>query len=103
MSLSPAPRPDDTTTDSQVPTLDEVLDAAEELWPRSLAESWDAVGLVTGRRDALVRRINFAVDPVRAVIEEASNSGTDLLITHHPLLLKGVTSVAEASDGTPAE
>lgn len=93
MSLSPAPRPDDTTTDSQVPTLDEVLDAAEELWPRSLAESWDAVGLVTGRRDALVRRINFAVDPVRAVIEEAASSGTDLLITHHPLLLRGVTSV----------
>lgn len=93
MSHSPAPRPDDTTTDSQVPTLDEVLDAAEELWPRSLAESWDAVGLVTGRRDALVRRINFAVDPVRAVIEEAASSGTDLLITHHPLLLRGVTSV----------
>ncbi|MGJ9405038.1 Nif3-like dinuclear metal center hexameric protein [Nesterenkonia aurantiaca] len=93
MSPSPAPRPNETTTDSQVPTLDEVLDAAEELWPRSLAESWDAVGLVTGRREALVRRIHFAVDPVRAVIEEAASSGTDLLITHHPLLLRGVTSV----------
>lgn len=93
MSLSNAPRPDETATDSQVPTLDEVLDAAEELWPRSLAESWDAVGLVTGRREALVRRIHFAVDPVRAVVEEAASSGTDLLVTHHPLLLRGVTSV----------
>jgi dinuclear metal center YbgI/SA1388 family protein len=36
----------------------------------------------------------FAVDPTLDVIEEAIGWGADLLITHHPLLLKGVTSVA---------
>lgn len=60
MSPSPAQHADETTTESQVPTLQEVLDTAEELWPRSLAENWDAVGLVTGRRDALVRKIGRA-------------------------------------------
>jgi dinuclear metal center YbgI/SA1388 family protein len=36
----------------------------------------------------------FAVDPTLEVIEEAVEWGAGLLITHHPLLLKGVTSVA---------
>jgi dinuclear metal center YbgI/SA1388 family protein len=76
------------------PTLGQVLLAVEELWPESLAESWDEVGLVAGRPSAPVTRVMFAVDPTLEVIEEAVEWGAELLITHHPLLLKGVTSVA---------
>ena len=71
-----------------------ILLAVEELWPESLAEDWDEVGLVAGRPSAEVSRILFAVDPTLEVIEEAIEFGAELLITHHPLLLKGVTSVA---------
>lgn len=74
--------------------LTDVLAAAEELWPASLAEGWDAVGLVTGRPDAQVARILLAVDPTHEVIEEAVAWQADLLLTHHPLLLKPVNSVA---------
>lgn len=77
----------------ETPTLQQVLNVVEELWPASLAESWDAVGLVAGRRDRGVRTIHFAVDPVAAVVQEACESEADLLITHHPLLLRGVTTV----------
>ncbi|WP_033420271.1 Nif3-like dinuclear metal center hexameric protein [Nesterenkonia alba] len=80
-------------TSPAVPALSEVLDVVEELWPSSLAESWDAVGLVAGRREAEVSTIHFAVDPVAEVVEEACRAGADLLITHHPLLLRGVTTV----------
>ncbi|WP_425862005.1 Nif3-like dinuclear metal center hexameric protein [Arthrobacter sp. TWP1-1] len=79
------------------PVLSEVLVAVEELWPESLAEDWDRVGLVVGRPDAAVSRIMFAVDPTIEVIEEALEWGAQLLITHHPLLLKGVNSVAATS------
>ncbi len=79
------------------PVLSDVLVAAEELWPESLAEDWDRVGLVVGRPDAAVNRIMFAVDPTIEVIEEALEWGAQLLITHHPLLLKGVNSVAATS------
>ncbi|ALE07850.1 NGG1p interacting factor NIF3 [Arthrobacter sp. ERGS1:01] len=79
------------------PTLSEVLLAVEELWPESLAEDWDRVGLVAGRPDADVDRIMFAVDPTLEVIDEALEWGAKLLITHHPLLLKGVNSVAATS------
>ncbi|GAB4100263.1 Nif3-like dinuclear metal center hexameric protein [Sinomonas halotolerans] len=75
-------------------TLADVLVAVEELWPESLAEGWDAVGLVAGRPSQEVRRILFAVDPVLEVIEEAVAWEADLLITHHPLLLRGVNTVA---------
>lgn len=78
----------------EVPTLGMILLAVEELWPESLAEDWDEVGLVAGHPSAGVSRILFAVDPTLEVIEEAIEFGAELLITHHPLLLKGVTSVA---------
>ena len=76
------------------PTLGMILLAVEELWPESLAEEWDEVGLVAGHPSAPVGKILFAVDPTLEVIEEAVGWGAGLLITHHPLLLKGVTSVA---------
>ena len=81
----------------QTPVLSDVLVAAEELWPESLAEDWDRVGLVVGRLDAEIDRIMFAVDPTLEVIDEALEWGAQLLVTHHPLLLKGVNSVAATS------
>lgn len=79
------------------PTLGDVLLAVEELWPASLAEPWDEVGPVVGRPERPVTRIMFAVDPTLEVIADAISRGTQLLITHHPLLLKPVNSVAATS------
>jgi dinuclear metal center YbgI/SA1388 family protein len=87
----------ETETGRGTPVLGDVLLAVEELWPRSLAEQWDAVGPVVGRSNAPVRRILFAVDPVAEVVEEALTWGADLLVTHHPLLLQPVNSVAASS------
>ena len=75
-------------------TLADAIGALEELYPPDTAQSWDQVGLVTGDPAQPVRRIHFAVDPTLAVIEEARALGADLLVTHHPLLLRGVHSVA---------
>jgi dinuclear metal center YbgI/SA1388 family protein len=38
--------------------------------------------------------VHFAVDPTLAVVREAASAGAQLLVTHHPLMLRGVTSVA---------
>ena len=74
--------------------LREVVAALERLYPPHTALSWDRVGLVSGDLDQLVSLVHFAVDPTLAVIEEARVAGADLLLTHHPLLLRGVHSVA---------
>lgn len=78
-----------------MPTLAEVDGAVRRLWPLAGAEDWDAVGLVSGDPDAPVERIRLAVDAVADTVDEALERGDDLLIAHHPLLLRGVTSVAE--------
>ena len=77
-----------------MPKLSDVISALEELYPPRWAESWDAVGLVCGDPAAEVRRVLFAVDPVQAVVDEAVEWGADLVVTHHPLYLRGTTSVA---------
>ncbi|PLC12580.1 Nif3-like dinuclear metal center hexameric protein [Kocuria flava] len=81
-------------TPAPAPALAEVLEVVEQLWPLHLQEPWDASGLVTGRPEQPVRRVLLAVDPVAEVVAEAVSGGHDLLLTHHPLLLRGVTSVA---------
>ncbi|MBS6031111.1 MAG: Nif3-like dinuclear metal center hexameric protein, partial [Kocuria rhizophila] len=43
-------------------TVQDVVRAADTLWPFRLQESWDASGLVTGRPGAVVKRIHLAVD-----------------------------------------
>ena len=77
--------------------LREVVAALERLYPLHTAASWDRVGLVTGDLDQSVSLVHFAVDPTLAVINEARVAGADLLVTHHPLLLRGVHSVATTS------
>ncbi|MBK5305387.1 MAG: Nif3-like dinuclear metal center hexameric protein [Frankiaceae bacterium] len=74
--------------------LADVVAALDALYPPAWAESWDAVGLVVGDPDAVVRRVLFAIDPVASVVAEAAERGADLLVTHHPLYLGGTTSVA---------
>ncbi len=59
-------------------------------YPQRLAESWDRVGLQVGDPDAEVNRVLFAVDPSDAVVAEARELGAQLIVTHHPLLLRGV-------------
>lgn len=74
-------------------TLAEAIEALERAYPPELAESWDAVGLVCGDRDAAVRRALVCVDPVEETVDQAIELGADLLIAHHPLLLRGVHGV----------
>lgn len=80
-----------------VPTLADVVAALERRYPPGTAESWDAVGTVCGDPAQPVRRVMFAVDPTLDVVEEALTWGADLLVTHHPLLLRPVHSVVAST------
>ena len=76
-------------------TLADLRAATEAMWPADTKESWDQVGLVTGRDDAPLTRVLLAVDAVAATVREATAWEADALITHHPLLLRGIHTVAE--------
>ena len=74
-------------------TVGQVQAVVEQLWPIAGAEGWDAPGLLAGSPASEVASILLAVDAVLDTVDEAA--GHDLLLVHHPLLLRGVTSIAE--------
>lgn len=69
-----------------------VLDAA---YPPRLAHDWDSVGLVCGDPEETVDSVTISVDATAAVIAEVPERG--LLLAHHPLLLRGVDTVAAST------
>lgn len=85
------------TTLASMPTLRDVVSVLDALYDPRWADDWDAVGTVVGDPDTTVEKILFAVDPVQAVVDEAVAWGADLVVTHHPLYLRGVTSVSAAT------
>lgn len=80
-----------------MPTLREVVAVLDDLYDPSRAADWDAVGTVAGDPDQQVSSILLAVDPVQAVVDEAIADGVDLVLTHHPLWLRGVTSMSAST------
>lgn len=75
-------------------TVGQIVELLEQRYPPALAAEWDAVGLLCGDPQASVSRVLFAVDPVMQVVDEALLLQADMIVTHHPLLLRGVHSVA---------
>jgi dinuclear metal center YbgI/SA1388 family protein len=78
-----------------IPTLVDVVSVLDELFPPAGAEAWDRVGLVAGRLDQEISSIRLVVDVVADTVNEAVTDSVDLVVAHHPLLLRGVHSVAE--------
>ena len=80
-------------------TVADILKYIETIAPPHMAEGWDNVGLLCGRKDRPVKRILVALDPFRSVIDEAIELGADLIVTHHPLIfgeeLKAVNTDTE--------
>ncbi|CAN5372709.1 Nif3-like dinuclear metal center hexameric protein [soil metagenome] len=80
-----------------MPTLNDVLSLIHDWYPPHTADSWDAVGLVLGDPEQTVSKVMFAVDASPEVADDAAQWGADLLVVHHPLFLKPVTSFAATS------
>ncbi|WP_346538986.1 Nif3-like dinuclear metal center hexameric protein [Micromonospora sp. DPT] len=82
------------STTAAPPTVADVVAFLERRYPPSWAEEWDRVGLVLGEPTAAVRRVACVVDVVPETVAEARAAGADMIVAHHPLLLRGVSSVA---------
>lgn len=75
-------------------TVGEIRRVIHEAYPPQLAEPWDAVGLVCGDPADEVSTVAFALDCTQEVADKVVELGAQMLVVHHPLLLRGVTSVA---------
>ncbi len=65
-------------------SLQQLCQRLAEIAPLSLAESWDNVGLLIGRRDADVDRAMTCLTITDAVVREALERRVHLIIAHHP-------------------
>jgi dinuclear metal center YbgI/SA1388 family protein len=79
---------------SKSPTLADVVALLEQRYPPAWADDWDRVGLVLGDPASAVQRVLCVVDCVPPTVAQAHETGADLIVAHHPLLLRGVSSVA---------
>lgn len=75
-------------------TVLDVMGVMERLYPKHLQEKWDRNGLIVGDPEQPVKRILLAVDPVFETAHEAITGQFDLVITHHPLFLRGTSFVS---------
>ncbi len=76
-----------------MPTVADMIGLMEEIAPSRLAEDWDNSGLQFGNPDQAVFRVMVALDPTPEVIQGACDAGAQLLITHHPLIFRPVTTI----------
>lgn len=64
--------------------------------PDSLAEAWDNDGLmVCPDKDAPVRRVLLALDVTENVVDFAIENRFDLILSHHPLIFRPLSSLTE--------
>src|ERR1700739_2779929 len=75
--------------------LADVIEVLDEAYPPRLAQSWDSVGLVCGDPADVLDSVTVAIDATPAVVDEVPDAG--LLLAHHPLLLRGVDTVAAST------
>lgn len=71
----------------------EVASALEEIAPVTLQESWDNSGFIIGNPSKEVNSAILGLDCTPEIIEEAIETGADMIITHHPLIFKGIKSI----------
>lgn len=72
-----------------------IIRLVEELAPPALAESWDAPGLHLGNRDVVIDKVMVALEVTEAVAIEAEEKSVDLLVVHHPLIFKAISTITE--------
>lgn len=77
--------------------IKELVAVLEQRAPRSLQEDYDNSGLQVGDPDAEVSGVLLSLDCTEAVVEEAARHGCGLIISHHPVIFRGLKSLVPKS------
>jgi dinuclear metal center YbgI/SA1388 family protein len=78
-------------------TVADWLDLVHALYPPAQAARWDNVGLQVGDPAAEVERVLVALDVTGAVVEEAADGPSTLVLAHHPLLFRPLAALTPAT------
>ena len=75
--------------------LAELIASFEQRWPLSHAEEWDSPGLITGNGSQQVTKVLLTVDVTAETVRTAIDGGFNVLLAHHPYIMRGVKTLAE--------
>lgn len=75
--------------------IKEVLSALERFAPLPLQEGWDNAGLQVGLTEAEVSGALLCLDVNERIIDEAVAKGLNLVVSHHPLLFRGLKTIGD--------
>lgn len=73
--------------------IKEITNYLESLAPLSTQESYDNSGLLVGNADSEVDRLLVSLDCTESIVDEAIKIGAGLIVSHHPILFKGIKSL----------
>ena len=80
-------------------TLKELYDYLEEKMPLSLREEWDNDGMMCcPDTKAEVKRVLVSLDVTEEIVDYAIDRGFDLIISHHPLIFRPISSVTDSGN-----
>ena len=80
--------------------ISDIIAAIEQEAPLSLQESYDNAGMQVGDKSALCTGVLLCVDVTPSVIDEAIERDCNLVVSHHPLIFRGLKHITGA---TPQE
>ena len=75
-----------------------MLSALERFAPLPLQESWDNAGLQVGLTETEVSGALLCLDVNERIIDEAIAKGCNLIVSHHPLLFRGLKTISDLTD-----
>ena len=75
-----------------------MLSALERFAPLPLQESWDNAGLQVGLTETEVSGALLCLDVNERIVDEAIRKGCNLIVSHHPLLFRGLKTISDLTD-----
>ena len=77
--------------------IKQITNYLEEIAPLAFQESYDNSGLIVGDEDANVKSALVTIDCTEAVLDEAIEKNSNLIITHHPIIFSGIKKLSGKS------
>ena len=74
----------------EIMTVKDILNCITEVAPLQWQESYDNAGLQVGDLTAEARKALVCLDITEEVVDEAIGKGCNLIVSHHPLIFRGL-------------
>ena len=70
--------------------ISKIIEALEKWAPLAWQEPYDNAGLIVDKPDQVCTGVICSLDCTEAVVDEAIAKGCNLIVSHHPIVFKGI-------------